>query len=190
MHTKKDIQKLSVVPQNSKNLTERKKTATKTSNMFKIVPRIGTCDAGFSSSKFRSSCLPFVVKQTTLSVFSQLLLSRTTVDSNFFHGPNEFEIMRVNCISLYYISLILDMLEVPFLLKGALMVVIVWQLELQLPVQSVHITTKVVSLNPPLGKVYSTQHYVINFVAYATNQSDCHDITEILLKVVLNNITP
>jgi hypothetical protein len=31
--------------------------------MFKIVPRIGTCDAGFSSSKFRSSCLPFVVKR-------------------------------------------------------------------------------------------------------------------------------
>jgi hypothetical protein len=28
------------------------------------------CDAGFSSSKFRSSCLPFVVKQTTLPVSS------------------------------------------------------------------------------------------------------------------------
>ena len=61
IHThKKDIYKLSVVPQDSKNLTEKKK----------IVPRIGTCDAGFSSSKFRSSCLPFVVKQTTLPVFS------------------------------------------------------------------------------------------------------------------------
>jgi len=58
------------VPQDSKNLTEKKKTATKTLNMFKIVPRIGTCDAGFSSSKFRSSCLPFVVKQITLPVFS------------------------------------------------------------------------------------------------------------------------
>jgi hypothetical protein len=43
-----------------------KKTATKTLNMIKIVPRIGTCDAGFSSSKFRSSCLPFIVEQTTL----------------------------------------------------------------------------------------------------------------------------
>ena len=42
----------------------------KTSNMFKIVPRIGTCDAGFSSSKFHSSCLPFVIKQTTLPVSS------------------------------------------------------------------------------------------------------------------------
>ena len=60
--------------------------------MFKIVSRIGTCDAGFSSSKFRSSCLPFVVKQSTFPVFSQLLLNQTTVDSNFVHGPIEFEI--------------------------------------------------------------------------------------------------
>ena len=35
-----------------KEFNREKKTATKTSNMFKIVPRIGTCDAGFSSSKF------------------------------------------------------------------------------------------------------------------------------------------
>jgi hypothetical protein len=49
-----------------KEFNGEKKTATKTSNMFIIVPRIGTCDAGFSSSKFRSSCLPFMVKQTTL----------------------------------------------------------------------------------------------------------------------------
>ena len=53
-----------------KEFNREKKTATKTSNMIKIVPRIGTCDAGFSSSKIRSSCLPFVVKQTTLPVFS------------------------------------------------------------------------------------------------------------------------
>ena len=52
-----------------KEFNGEKKTATKSSNIFKIVPRIGTCDAGFSSSKFRSSCLPFVVKQTTLPVF-------------------------------------------------------------------------------------------------------------------------
>jgi hypothetical protein len=35
---------------------------------------------------------------------------------------------------------------------------------LQLPVQSVTITTKVVSLNPAHGEVYSIQHYVIKFV--------------------------
>ena len=38
--------------------------------------------------------------------------------------------------------------------------------DLQLPVQSVPITTKVVSLNPVHGEVYSIQHYVIKFVSY------------------------
>jgi hypothetical protein len=40
---------------------------------------------------------------------------------------------------------------------------IVWQLDLQLPVQSVPIITKVVSSNPVHGEVYSIQHYVIKF---------------------------
>jgi len=34
-------------------------------------------------------------------------------------------------------------------------VVIVWLLDLQLPVQSVHITTKAVNLNPAHGEVHS-----------------------------------
>ena len=45
------------------------------------------------------------------------------------------------------------------------MVMIVWYLDLQLPVQSVPITTKVVSSNPIHSKVYSIQHYVIKFVS-------------------------
>jgi hypothetical protein len=44
---------------------------------------------------------------------------------------------------------------------GAVVVVIVWKLDLQLPVQSVPFTTKVVSSNPVQGEVYSIQHYVI-----------------------------
>jgi hypothetical protein len=36
--------------------------------------------------------------------------------------------------------------------------------DLQLHVQSVHITTKVVSLNPTRDKVYSIQNYVIKFI--------------------------
>ena len=35
----------------------------------------------------------------------------------------------------------------------------------QLPMQSVPITTKVVSLNPAHGEVYSIQHYVIKIVS-------------------------
>ena len=44
-------------------------------------------------------------------------------------------------------------------------VVIVWYMDLQLPVQSVPITTKVVSSNPVHGELYSIQHYVIKFVS-------------------------
>jgi len=40
------------------------------------------------------------------------------------------------------------------------MIMIVWLLDLELPVQSVPITTKVVSLN-----MYSIQHYVKRFVS-------------------------
>jgi hypothetical protein len=43
-----------------KQFNGEKKTATKTSNMFKIVPRLGTCDAGFSSSKLACSVSVFV----------------------------------------------------------------------------------------------------------------------------------
>jgi hypothetical protein len=44
-------------------------------------------------------------------------------------------------------------------------VVIVWWLDLQLPVQSVPITTEVVSWNPVHGEVYSIQHYVIKLIS-------------------------
>jgi hypothetical protein len=70
-------------------------------------------------------------------------------------------------------------------------------------VQSVPITTKVVSSNPVHGEVYSIQHYVIKFVSDLRHvggflgvlrfpppiQTDRRDITEILLKVALNTIS-
>ena len=82
------------------------------------------------------------------------------------------------------------------------MVVIVGLLDLQLSVQAVHITTKVVSLNPAHGEVFLI-HYVIQFVSDLRQVGDflwvfrfplsikltTHDFTEILLKVVLNTIT-
>jgi hypothetical protein len=78
----------------------------------------------------------------------------------------------------------------------------IWWLGFQLPVQSVPITTNVVSSNPVHGEVYSIQHYVIKFVSDLKQVSgflrvllfpppiktDSHDITEILLKVELNTI--
>ena len=73
---------------------------------------------------------------------------------------------------------------------GAVVAVIVWQLDLQLPVQSVHITTR---------SRRGVQHYVIKFVSdlrqvsgflrvSSTNKTDRHNIAEILLKVALNTI--
>jgi hypothetical protein len=69
-------------------------------------------------------------------------------------------------------------------------------MDLQLPVQSVLITAKVVSLNPVHGEVYSIQHYAIKFVSgflwvlwfSPPIKTDRHDITEILLKVALSTI--
>jgi hypothetical protein len=47
----------------------------------------------------------------------------------------------------------------------AIIVVIVWYLDLQLPVQLVPITTKVVCSNPVYGEVYSIQQYVTKLVS-------------------------
>jgi hypothetical protein len=41
--------------------------------------------------------------------------------------------------------------------EGLPLVVIIWQLDLQLPMQSVLITTNVVSSNPAYGEVYLIQ---------------------------------
>jgi hypothetical protein len=52
------------------------------------------------------------------------------------------------------------------LFAGAVVAVIEWELDIQIHVQSVPITTNVVSSNPAHGEVYSIQHYVIKFVSY------------------------
>ena len=62
--------------------------------------------------------------------------------------------------------------------------------------QSVPITTDVVSLNLDQGEVYnitlikcvSDLRQVGDFLQFSTNKIDCHDIIEILLKVALNII--
>ena len=48
---------------------------------------------------------------------------------------------------------------------GAAVIMNVWLLDLQLPFQSVPVTTKVVSSNPGHDKMYLKQHYVIKFVS-------------------------
>ena len=85
----------------------------------------------------------------------------------------------------------------PFMYWLAVVVMIIWQLDLQPPMQSVPITTEVVSLNPVHDEVYPIQHYVIKlavtcnrsavFSGYSgfLRKTDRYDITEILLKVSL-----
>ena len=51
------------------------------------------------------------------------------------------------------------------LIYGAVLVVILWLLDIQLPVQSVPLKTKVVSSNLVHGEVYSIEHYVITFIS-------------------------
>ena len=55
-------------------------------------------------------------------------------------------------------------------------VVIVQQLDLQLPVQSVPITTKFESQNSAHGEVYSIQHYVIEFVSDFRQVAGFHQV--------------
>ena len=76
------------------------------------------------------------------------------------------------------------------------MVVITWFLDLQLPVQLMSSKTKVVSSNPAHAEVYLLQHNAIKVCQWlaaghwfspvsASNKTDGHNITEILLKVAL-----
>jgi hypothetical protein len=81
-----------------------------------------------------------------------------------------------------------------FIVSDGVVVMIAWLLGFKLPVQSVPITTKVVSSKSCSGEVYLIQHYVIKFVSDLqqvggflqvlrisfTNKTDSHDITEIL----------
>jgi hypothetical protein len=70
--------------------------------------------------------------------------------------------------------------------------------DLQIPVQSLSFTTKVVSSNPADGEVYLIQHYVIKLSVFcdrsvvspvsSSNKTDRHDITELLLNAILNTI--
>jgi hypothetical protein len=65
-------------------------------------------------------------------------------------------VSSVECVSR--LSILLSM-------SGTSLAVIVWLLDLQLSVQSLPITTKVVGSNSVRGGVHSIQHHVIKFVS-------------------------
>ena len=84
------------------------------------------------------------------------------------------------------------------------LVVIAWQFDSQLPVQSVPIVTKVGSSKPAHGELYTIQPYLIKIGSdlrqvggfhrvlrfHPPDQTDHHDIAEIWMKVTLTTIAP
>jgi hypothetical protein len=74
---------------------------------------------------------------------------------------------------------------------------IIWKLDLQLPIQSLPITTKVVNSNPVHGDITTICDKACQWLVTgrwfspvsSTNKTDRHDIAEILLQVELINQT-
>ena len=101
------------------------------------------------------------------------------------------QIYNLNYLCNPYLSLLMLWVRIPLMAE--------------LPVQSVPITTNVVGSNPAHGRVYTIQHYVINFVSdlwqacgflrpctlvSSTNKTDCHNMTEILSEMALKHYKP
>ena len=105
-----------------------------------------------------------------------------------------------NVLNLKVISMILNYYQWKL---GSGAVMIVWYLDLQLPMQSEPSTINVMSLNPAQArclrynnviKFVSDLRQVVGFLRAgtpisSTNETDRHDTTEILLKVALNTIS-
>ena len=103
------------------------------------------------SSQEGSTSLP--VAALTKEQLQQAIMHLMKVHSQFYLQPSLIEIKLIDF--LFPISKQICMIEVTLLKRRAIVVMIVWQLNLQLPVQSVPITTKVLSLNPAHGEVYN-----------------------------------
>jgi len=85
----------------------------------------------------------------------------------FYHFKLHYK-RKEKCFKINILQWNLSIVDayVTYIFEGVVVVVIVWQLDLQLPVQSVPITTKVMSSNPDHGEVYLIQHYVIKSVVF------------------------
>ena len=116
---------------------------------------------------------------------------------SFYDFPNDFGIVPKVWYFLFFI--LLQFVMLPFVTIVTVVVVIVQQLDLQLPMQSMPITTDAVSSNLDQGertklcdKVFSDLRQVGGFLRVLRfppiDKTDSHDITEILLKVALNTI--
>ena len=87
--------------------------------------------------------------RSTKLVYACLMLCSVDRCLSFYFRP-------LHCMSVFDLRLLITPV-----VSGAVVVVIARWLDLQLPGQSVPITTNVVSSNPVHREVYSIQHYVI-----------------------------
>jgi hypothetical protein len=107
-------------------------------------------------------------------------------------------------ISRTHFKLTAQITNIFYISSGAGVIVIIWEFDLQLLMQSMPIPTKVVSLNPTHGEVYihnttlcdkvwpwlaAGQWFSLGSSVSSTNETDRHNITEILLNVALSTIT-
>ena len=148
---------------------------------FKIV----VCDW---LSRRRTGIVSFIWWQDLHLYMKFVFITTKAASSNPDHD-------EVYSIQYYVIKFVSDL--------WSLMVMIVWQLDLQLLMQSVSITTEVLSWNPAHDEVYWIKNYVIKFVSDLQQVCGflrvlwfappiklyCHNIAEILLKVVLSTRT-
>ena len=112
----------------------------------------------------------------------------------FFHTILKSEIKTM--INTMYMYMNLKTSNCTYFLRCVL-VMIIWKLDLQLPMQSLPITTKVVNSNPVHGEITTICDKACQWLVTgqwfspvsSTNKTDCHDIIEILLNVALNIIT-
>ena len=127
------------------------------------------------TSKFCSGQAKFLKYRTKVrQKFPSILIDKEIRSGKYFFGLAKFG----KCLTRYrqrfstfgkidyVLQFIYNMLRRCYQGKEeVVMVVILLQLDLQLPVQLVPFTTIVVSSNPAHGDVYSIQHYVIKFVS-------------------------
>ena len=104
--------------------------------------------------------LQFSCDRVTIHESEKSTNAKYVTTGNHAININYYAIFSRSCSS----ALIITILDLGHLFhSGVFVVVIVWSLHFQLPVQSVHINTKAVSSNPAHGEVNSKQHYMIKF---------------------------
>ena len=110
-----------------------------------------------------------LLKQDTLNLFQETSYrDRTRIYSTVLQSiltKNNPDVGHFLCANIYMASYCIHVAYFEYLkYRGAVVVLIVWWLDLQLPMQSIPINTKIMCSNSAHGDVYLKQLYVRKFV--------------------------